>query len=200
MGEAVKVTFAKIGSRRYRVSVARELGPDLTSVSAPGYDDWLPHDVLHFVAEATWEMRGGVFAGLAGRNDTGIFFPADPELIAKWMRRRKRRPPPKPKGGRSELLAHVLEWSWKERRLGRPRPADWQEQLAAARADPDHVQKALAWCDELAEAWHALRVGESLTLEWPGPETRRVRHRGVRGRPAAPRASAGAGARRAARS
>jgi len=113
----VKVAFTKTGQRRYRVSIERELGPDLTCVGAPGYDDRLPHDLLHFVAEAVWEMRGGVFAGLATADDAGGFFPTDQALVGKWMRRRRRKPQPRPKGRRSELLAGVLERAWKERRL-----------------------------------------------------------------------------------
>jgi hypothetical protein len=196
----VKVTFTKTGSRRYRVSIERELGPDLTHVSAPGYDDWLPHDLLHFVAEAVWEMRGGVFAGLATADDTGGFFPADPALVAKWMRRRRRNPLPQPKGRRSELLAGVLDWTWKERRLGGSRPVGWEKQLVGARADAKRLERALAWCDELAAAWNELPVGGSLTLEWLRPESRPPRRRGAPDRRAALRASAGGGARRGARS
>ena len=196
----MKVTFPKTGARRYRVSVERELGPDLTHVSAPGYDHRLPHDLLHFVAEAVWELRGGVFAGLAAANDTGGFFPADPQLVAKWMRRRRRKPVPQPKGRRSELLAGVLDWAWKERRLGTQRPVGWEEQLAAARADAERLERALAWCDELAEAWHGLPVGGTLTLDWPWPESRRASRRGAPGTHAAPRASAGGRGRRGARS
>ena len=196
----MKVAFTKTGQRRYRVSIERELGPDLTCVGAPGYDDRLPHDLLHFVAEAVWEMRGGVFAGLATADDAGGFFPTDQALVGKWMRRRRRKPQPRPKGRRSELLAGVLERAWKERRLGASRPAGWQEQLAAARADAERLERALAWCDELAEAWHELPVGDSLTLEWPRPESRSPRGRRGRGTRAAPRASAGGRVRRGARS
>ena len=38
------------------------------------------------------------------------------------------------------------------------------------RIRPAHLQQKL---DELARRWHALQVGESLTLEWPRPEGRR---------------------------
>jgi hypothetical protein len=196
----MRVAFHKTGERRYRVSIARELGPDLTCVNAPGYDARLPHDLLHLVAEIVWEMQGGVFASLATTEDTGAFFPEDPALVAKWMRRRRRRPLPKPKGRRSELLADVLERAWKHDRLGAPLPAGWDARLSSARADGPRLRRALAWCDDLAREWQALPVGGTLVLEWPWPESRPVRRRAARGRPAARRASAGGTARRGGRS
>jgi hypothetical protein len=44
--------------------VSRDRYPDLRCGSI-GYDDWLPHDVLHFVAEAEYGLDGGVFGDLA---------------------------------------------------------------------------------------------------------------------------------------
>jgi hypothetical protein len=41
--------------------------------------------------------------------------------------------------------------------------------------------------DDLAERWHALQVGGSLTLEWPRPEGRRRHPPRDRRRPAATR-------------
>jgi len=52
----MEVTFAKRGVRRYGVHVSRERAPDLWCGSI-GYDDWLPHDLLHFVAEAEAKRR-----------------------------------------------------------------------------------------------------------------------------------------------
>jgi hypothetical protein len=51
---AMPVTFAKTGARRYGARVERELAHDVFIDPAPGYHDHLPHDRLHFVAEAEW--------------------------------------------------------------------------------------------------------------------------------------------------
>ena len=59
------VHFRKTGSRRYGVFVEREGAPSLQMDPAPGFDDYLPHDLLHFVAEAEWGIDGGVFGQLA---------------------------------------------------------------------------------------------------------------------------------------
>ena len=58
---------------------------------APGYDDYLPHDLLHFVAEAEWNLDGAVFGQLARGGDAGTFYPTDKSLIPRAMRDRKRR-------------------------------------------------------------------------------------------------------------
>ncbi len=46
------VHFRKTGARRYAVLAERELAPAVVAHPAPGYDEYLPHDLLHFVAEA----------------------------------------------------------------------------------------------------------------------------------------------------
>jgi hypothetical protein len=165
------VHFRKTGERRYDVLVERERAPSVAA-RAPGYDDYLPHDLLHFVAEAEWEIDGGVFGQLAAGGDPGIFLPLDPELVPSWLRRRKLRPRAHPKGRRSELLAYALDCAWNGRHGRRPLPDDWDVLLAAARVDHDELARVAASLDELAERWHGLRIGEELTLEWPRPERR----------------------------
>jgi hypothetical protein len=168
----VKVTFKKIGQRRYGVFVKREHAPMLMMQPAPGYDDFLPHDLLHFVAEAEWGLDGAVFGQLAAGGDAGTFWPIDKTILSKMMRRRKRRPKHYKGPRRSELLAGVLECAWNARRGRRPLPPDWGERLASARVDPAHLDEVIVGLDDLAARWHDLRVGESLTLEWPRPERR----------------------------
>jgi hypothetical protein len=179
---AVRVTFTKTGEHRYGVFVERELSPDVAMDPAPGYHDHLPHDLLHFVAEAEWKLDGAVFGQLAAGGDGGTFAPIDPALVARAMRDRKRakRAAGKPRGRRSELLADVLEHAWAVRRGIETAPVR-EERLASARVEPSQLERVLARVDELAEQWHALPVDGSLTLEWPRPEGRpRTRRRAER--------------------
>jgi hypothetical protein len=165
----MRVTFEKTGLRRYGVLVQRAQAPELVMNPAPGYDDYLPHDLLHFVAEAEWKLNGAVFGQLAAGGDAGTFHPVDQALVARAMRDRKRRKrrAGKPKGRRSEVLAHILEHAWNARRGREPLPTDWEEQLVSARVSSERVELVVDRLDELAERWHSLRVGEQLTLEWP---------------------------------
>jgi hypothetical protein len=161
----VKVTFVKKRARRYAVHVSRDRFPDLRCGSI-GYDDRLPHDLLHFVAEAEYGLDGGVFGDLASGGNARIFIPVDTELVAKMWRRQRIRPTRLTDGRRSEELAAGLERGWRARTL----PAGLQQKL-----------------DDLAARWQALQVGGSLTLEWPRPEGRRHHAPRDRRRPAAAR-------------
>jgi hypothetical protein len=87
----MKVLFMKTGARRYGVLIQREHAAEVVMNPAPGYDDYLPHDMLHFVAEAKWELDGAVFGQLAAGGDAGTFYPTDQSLIPRAMRDRKRR-------------------------------------------------------------------------------------------------------------
>ena len=161
----MNVTFVKKGARRYAVEVSRDRHPDLWCGSI-GYDDRLPHDLLHFVAEAEYGLDGGIFGDLAAGGNAGTFQSFDPKLTAKMWRKQRIHRRRLPDGRRSEQLAGELEQRWRARTLA-----------------PD-VQRKL---DDLAERWHALQVGGSLTLEWPRPEGRKRYSARDRRRPAAVR-------------
>jgi hypothetical protein len=158
----VKVTFLKKGAQRYSVEVSRDRYPDLWCGTI-GYDDWLPHDLLHFVAEAEYGLDGGVFGDLASGGNARIFVPADKELVTKLWRKQRIKRPRLPDGRRSEQLAWELEQGWRAKTL----PPQLQEKL-----------------DGLGARWHALQVGRSLTLEWPRPEGRKPHPPRQRRRPA----------------
>ena len=168
----MNVTFKRTGQRRYGVFVERDKAPAMVMHPAPGYDEFLPHDLRHFVAEAEWGIDGAVFGQLAAGGDAGTFWPVEQKLVRKSVRRRKRLRTRHKGGRRSELLAGALECAWNARRGRAPLPEDWDERLAAARVDPERLEAVVASLDRLAERWHRLRIGESLTLEWPRQERR----------------------------
>jgi len=170
------VHFRTTAARRYAVLVERERAAALVAHPAPGYDEYLPHDLLHFVAEAEWGLNGAVFGQLAAGRDPGIFLPVERELVRQWVRRRKLRPKAHPKGRRSELLAFALQSAWNARRHRRPLPDGWDDLLAEARVDAERLARVVGSLDEVAERWHNLRIGEELTLEWPRAERRPVPH------------------------
>jgi hypothetical protein len=168
----LKVTFKRTGERRYGVYVARDNAPTMMMHPAPGFHAYLPHDLLHFIAEAEWRLDGAVFGQLAAGGDAGTFWLIEKGLLGKWGRRRRRQPKHYKGGRRSELLAGVLESAWNARKGKAPLPQDSEERLTAARVDPDQLETVVASLDDIAERWHGLRVGDSLTLEWPRPERR----------------------------
>jgi hypothetical protein len=153
----VKVTFVKERERHYSVVVRRERAPDLWCGTI-GYDEWLPHDLLHFVAEAEYGLDGAVFGDLAAGGHARLFLPladddnVDMALVRKLWRKQRIRRTRLPDGRRSEQLAWELHRRWHARSL------------------PPQLQKKL---DDLAARWHELQVGGSLTLDWPRPEGRK---------------------------
>jgi len=167
----MKVTFVKKGARRYAVEVSRERYPDLWCGSI-GYDDRLPHDLLHFVAEAEYGLDGAIFGDLATGGNARLFLPLDEQhrvdmqLVTKLRRKERIRRTRLPDGRRSEELAWQLDRGWRARTL-EPR-----------------LQREL---DDLATRWDALQIGGSLTLEWPRPEARRRHPPRKRRRPATAR-------------
>ena len=167
----MKVTFVK-ERHRYLVYVQRDRAPDLFC-HGPGYDDDLPHDVLHFVAEAELGLDGAVFGDLAAGGNAKIFIPVDKSLVARTWRRQRIRRHVLPDGRQSEELAALLHAAWRARHSDDPR-----------------IARLIPRLDALAKRWRTLQVGGSLTLEWPRAE---------RGKRAARRASAEDGARRTAR-
>jgi hypothetical protein len=67
----MQVTFTKIGERSYSIAAHRPSGEVMHMPRAPGYDPWLPHDVVHFVVERHFEITGGVFGQLAAGGASG---------------------------------------------------------------------------------------------------------------------------------
>jgi hypothetical protein len=147
----VNVTFIKKDTRRYAVVVRRDRYPDLWCGSI-GCDEFLPHDLLHFVAEAEFGLDGAIFGDLATGGNARLFQSFDQELTAKLWRKQRIKRTRLPEGRRSEELAWELHEGWRMRSL----PAPLLQKL-----------------DDLAARWHALQIGGSLTLEWPRPEGRR---------------------------
>jgi hypothetical protein len=162
----MRVRFSRTGERRYGVFVERENAPAMMMHPAPGFDPYLPHDLLHFVAEAEWGIDEAVFGQLAAGGDAGTFWPVEQHVANKWKHRAERLRK-LGSGRRSELLAGLLHDAWLARRTRRPLP-NRDERLRAAGVD-DHLrfERVVAGLDELAARWHGLPIGESLTLEWP---------------------------------
>jgi hypothetical protein len=157
----MKVTFTKKHGR-YAVLVERDKGTTLFG-HGPGNDEYLPHDILHFVAEAELGLDDGIFGALAAGRPAKLFIPLDPKETVKIWRRNRIKRVRLTDGRRSEQLVGRLERQWRGRT-----------------AEPALLVKL----DELSARWRALQVGQSLTLEWPRPEGRKRHPSRDRRRPA----------------
>ena len=142
----------------------------------PGFDPWLPHDLVHFVVERHCGIAGGVFGQLAAGGDAGTFFTI-PHRRRDPARRRSERLGAlgRKEMARSERLAAACMAAWHARR-GR----SW---AFAESVDPGAREavsgELLSELERISERWHGLQVGGTLTLEW-------AEHRKARLRPAQP--------------
>lgn len=172
----MEVTFTKLPGRRYPMTVARERGPELAPRQGPGYHDHIPHDAVHFLAEAEARLAGGAFGRIAD-GQRNIFSPADPALRRREHRREKKhRPTPAQHAdmGRSEELAGLCQVLWEMRAGLRDCLPEW----APGRMPPQLprsplAERILARLDELAARWRALPAYGSVNLTWPGTGPRR---------------------------
>jgi hypothetical protein len=160
----MRVTFTKTDGRRYGVYVQRDKAPDLR-LYGPGYHERLPHDLLHFVAEAEFGLDDAVFGDVAAGGNAKIFLPVDKSLVAKMWRKKRMHKVVLPEGRRSEELTTMLA------------------RAVETREYPDDLAPIVAKLDELARRWEALAPGESITLDWPRSEGRKRHPRRDRRRP-----------------
>jgi hypothetical protein len=167
---AMQVTFTRTGERRYSIAADRGSGPVMQMPHGPGFDPWLPHDLVHFVVERHFEIARGIFGQLAAGGDAGTFFTVphrrrDPaRRLSDRLGARGRQDT-----ARSERLAAAAIAAWRVRHGRR-----WE---FADTLDPDELadisEALLAELDDVANRWHNLPVGSSLTLTWPAQLTLR---------------------------
>jgi len=188
----MEVEFRRTGSRRYAVTVRRAGFPVLEMNPAPGYDDWIPHDLVHFAVEQELRLRGGLFGQLAAGGTVGTFHlaPTDDRTRREEARQRKavaRRGAKLMRAGRddsaaSERAASQCYQAWRSRFLRRSGPPDterkWQppdrpssDRRAAIGESlrQDQIDRVCERLDELSARWARLKIGQSLTVTWSDP-------------------------------
>ena len=160
----MRVSFIRTGERRYAIEVDRGDGPLMHMPQAPGFDPWLPHDLVHFVVERHVGIAAGVFGQLAAGGDAGTFFTIPHERRDPTRRLSERLGRlGRDDMARSEHLAAASMAAWHARRGGR-----WPFADAVSERDAAHVPDALlAELDAAARDWHALQVGGRLQMTWP---------------------------------
>jgi hypothetical protein len=168
----MQVTFTRSGERRYDIAIERATGPRLAVRQGPGFDAYLPHDLVHFVVEEEAGLRGAVFGSLAA-GESGIFRPVDGTLVRSQHRRdRKRKTPPAARRDmlRAEQLVSLAFPLWHQRAGHRAHLPDWFAQLSPEELGAPLIARICDRLDRVAPRWHALPVGGGITLTWPFPE------------------------------
>lgn len=174
------VAFRRTGVRRYATVVTvpghapRALDP------APGYDDDIPHDLVHYVVEAELGLRYGVYGSAARGGGTFIATSQEdtrPRERAREQRRQRRRErslrarDASGEMARSERLAASCDVTFRRQHGKRPDPA--REPPVVAAEDAADVERVVARLDAIAPLWRELPVNGELVFDWPSATPRR---------------------------
>src|SRR5262245_46672778 len=171
------VSFKRTGARRYAVVIGVVGSPERVMDPAPGYDDDIPHDLVHYVVEAELGFTRGVFGRAA--EGGGTFVAREAEGLSTRERARQRRKQQKREGSlraldessahemaASEQLAGLCDVAWRRKHGQRPDALRKPPEMTSACA-PSDIERVVAQLDALAPQWRGLPVGGALPFEWP---------------------------------
>ena len=179
------VTFQRTGRRQYRVEVRRPPFAAVEMDPAPGYDDRIPHDMMHLVVESQLGLERGIFGQLAAGGGTFRVIPdasKSTRAIARQRRRQSERGKKMMRDSRADCeqseAAVWICWSeWRARSESKPtsiasKATSIESQPKSKRptspAFSEHkLEQIFHHLDELSLYWSRLNVGESMTVQWP---------------------------------
>lgn len=181
---SMRVSFKRTGARRYAVVVSVP-GRGVQSMDpAPGYDDDIPHDLVHYVVEAELRFANGVFGRAA--QGGGTFVAHEVEGLSTRERSRQRRKQQKREGSlraldetsaqemaASEQLAAVCDVAWRRKHGQQPDLLRRAPEMLAQH-DLSQIARVVERLDALAPQWRALPVGGALDFVWPGVDASTV--------------------------
>ena len=182
------LVFRRTGQRRYAIEALPNGMPTLHMDPAPGYDEHLPHDMLHATVEAVLNLDNAIFGQLASGGDAGSFYLKEAGKASRDETRLRRRI--KKKGAQlsrkgeaeslqSERASFVCWQEWLSRSKNpslRKKSRDMAEQMHHIRRsmDDDELEKLdnkmdqiCRHLDTLSACWHKVEVGKSMGIRWP---------------------------------
>ena len=131
----LEVTFERTGERRYAVRIVAPGQAALYANPAPGYDDHIPHDLVHYLVEAELQLKAGVFGRAA---QGGSSFVVAAEGASARERTREQRRQRKREAGlnkrdaeksgdmvRAERIALLCDVAWRRRHGQRGDSTPW---------------------------------------------------------------------------
>lgn len=167
----MRVGFERTGTRRYAVVVERDQRGDLRLDPAPGWSDLVPHDLVHLVCEAELGLRDGIFGQVAAGGNAHTFVPTEEQRTRAWARRTERRNRATGRDmGASEARVAEVYPRWLRRHGHQPHPGAVAVDPPETEIAPGTLERVMARLDELSDQWRALRVGQTLWVDWPWPE------------------------------
>lgn len=172
----MRVIFRRTGERRYAVVVEVPGQESQTMNPAPGFDSHIPHDLVHYVVEATLGLEAAVF-GRAARGG-GTFYAAGTATNSREQARKRRKQARREQGLRRELaneeqlqtserIAYLSDIAWRRRHGQRPDFSYASPASPPSPLDARRVERVVSVLDELAPRWNQLATGGELAFTWP---------------------------------
>ncbi|HKE95744.1 MAG TPA: hypothetical protein VKB34_15620 [Povalibacter sp.] len=152
----------------------------MTNDPAGGFDERMPHDLIHFVVERELGLQCGIFGQVAAGGTAGSFFPVVSQTLTVREAARRRRALSKRSGklmqaGRrdtavSEAATYLVHGAWQARRtdmVAKPHHADPTAATRSGFISALQLTRIFDQLDALSTRWSALEIGESMTVNWP---------------------------------
>lgn len=145
---------------------------------APGYDDDIPHDLVHYLVEAVLGFQAGVFGRAAAGGGTfvsGAETTLSPRERARQRRKQRRREGQlsvRDGSGQleaSERLAGVCDVYFRRGRGQRPDPGR-EGPPPLSPEDAARVSRVVSRLEALAPLWRRVPIGGELAFAWPSVE------------------------------
>lgn len=176
----MEVSFERTGARRYAVRVVVPGQSPRFTDPAPGFDAFIPHDLVHYLVEAELRLTAGVYGRAAQGGSSFLVAAAGGGARQRTREQRKQRKREANLSrqddaahgdmARAERLALLCDIAWRRRHGARADEKPW---LTPAPPTPDEaacVARVVDRLEDIAQRWHALPVGGSLTFVWPSVE------------------------------
>ena len=172
----MNVRFKRTGVRRYAVVVTVAGEPPRAMDPAPGYDDDIPHDLVHYIVEAELGFVNGVY-GRAARGGGTFIMTAERDVGPRERARKQRKQQRRERGlaaedarraadmERSERFAALCDIAWRRKHGQHPDPA--RSAPVPRTEDAANVERVVSRLNAIAPLWRALSVGDELVFEWP---------------------------------
>lgn len=147
--------------------------PTRAADPAPGFDQDIPHDLVHYIVEAELRLTSGVY-GRAARG-AGTFIAtaeqdSSPRERARQQRKQRKRERalgagPAAEMALSERIAALSDVAWRRKAGQQPGRSRVAPELPTQ--DVACVERVVARLEAVAPLWRALPLGAELVFEWP---------------------------------
>jgi hypothetical protein len=156
---------------------------------APGYDQLMPHDMMHLVVEARLGLTRGVFGQLAEGGDAGTFHLSIYKQTTRELSRARSRLRTRGKklllegrdeSAQSERAAYICWHEWRNRSSVDKQRSEARSMTSQARQVKDvagkqellnlskrKIEEICDYLDKLSSHWSQLEVGQSMIVRWP---------------------------------